>query len=397
MKATIYFSLRKDKVKNDLSPIYLRITLNNNHKYLSTKISVPESKWDAPKQRIKGNTDDICLQNRTLDSMRTQIELIQANLRDQNKPITFDSIVDGIDNESANENLVLSAIEKLVQSKKAKKKASGTIKKFGTMKFNLIKYLKSLQKTDIPISAIDYDFVDAFNTYMVTVTKLEIITANKYISLFKQVLHEGIRRKTVKDDSFKEFRATKIKDKKVAVLGAEEINALKIVDLNSKCLDQVRTVFIFQCCTGLAYVDVKNLTASNIVDVNGRKCIKINRQKTGVTCFIPLMQDAIKILDKYKGSYNGKGVLPVIANQNMNKYLKEIQALAEIDVELTTHLARRTAASLWFNNGVPAATIIGWLGHSSFQELNRYVKREAAKDIMEMQDFENKMLQIEYK
>lgn len=128
----------------------------------------------------------------------------------------------------------------------------------------------------------------------------------------------------------------------------------------SERLNNVRDLFVFQCYTGLAFIDMSTLTREDIkVEADGKEWIVKERMKTGVPSFIPLMEVAKEILVKY--DY----VLPVLSNQKYNSYLKEIQDICHITKNLHSHLARHTCGTLLLNAGVDILTVSKILGHST--------------------------------
>jgi len=98
-------------------------------------------------------------------------------------------------------------------------------------------------------------------------------------------------------------------------------------------LEHVRDCFVFCCFTGLAYTDVKKLTHDDFVTgIDGELWINTKRTKTKTKSNIPVLPTALMILEKYEDSphlVNNK-VLPVLTNQKMNAYLKEIAVLSGI-------------------------------------------------------------------
>jgi site-specific recombinase XerD len=146
----------------------------------------------------------------------------------------------------------------------------------------------------------------------------------------------------------------------------------------------VRDIFVFCCYTGLAYVDVKNLTKQKIsVGIDGGLWIKTKRAKTKIEASIPLLSEAHEILTKYENHQkclNEDTVLPVLSNQKMNEYLKEIGALCEIDFDITFHTARHTfATTITLNNGVPLETVSKMLGHTNIRMTQHYAKIQDKK------------------
>jgi len=127
-------------------------------------------------------------------------------------------------------------------------------------------------------------------------------------------------------------------------------------------LDLVKDIFIFSCFTGLSYSDVAKLTSEDIgKGVDGDLWIFISRTKTGTASRIPLLPDAISIIDKYKShpkAVADRTLLPVFSNQKMNSYLKEIADCTGLNKELTFHCARHTfATTVTLTNGVPIETV----------------------------------------
>lgn len=169
-------------------------------------------------------------------------------------------------------------------------------------------------------------------------------------------------------------------------------------EISTPRLNQVKDIFLFCCFTGLAYVDVKKLSSNHIViAIDGERWIKINRSKTDTRSSIPLLPTAEAILDKYKNhneASNDGLLLPVISNQRMNAYLKEIADLCGINKNLTFHLARHTfATTVTLSNGVPIETVSKMLGHKSLKTTQIYAKIIDRKVSDDMKVLRNKFKQ----
>ena len=177
-------------------------------------------------------------------------------------------------------------------------------------------------------------------------------------------------------------------------LSEEEIqNIIKKV-LHIPRLDLVRDVFIFSCYTGLSYVDVKKLSKDNIVrGIDGDYWIKTKRAKTDSTSNIPILSNANVIIQKYKNHpdiVNTNKVIPILSNQRVNAYLKEIADLCGITKNLTFHLARHTfATTVTLTNGVPIESVSKMLGHKSLKTTQHYAKildRKVSDDMAMLKD-----------
>ena len=112
----------------------------------------------------------------------------------------------------------------------------------------------------------------------------------------------------------------------------------------------------------MAYADVQKIKRSEIVHgIDGEKWIFTKRQKTDSPSRIPLLPIALSILKVYEDDLECKfqdKVLPVLSNQKMNSYLKEIADSCGINKNLAYHIARHTfATTVTLSNGVPIETV----------------------------------------
>ena len=167
-------------------------------------------------------------------------------------------------------------------------------------------------------------------------------------------------------------------------------------NLRSVRLSNVRDIFVFCCYTGLAYIDAKQLKRSEIVKgFDGEQWIMKNRQKTESASRIPLLPTALTILENYKEDAlcKVKGVvLPVLTNQKMNEYLKEIAERCDIEKLLTFHVARHTfATTVTLSNGVPMETVSKMLGHKNLRQTQHYAKIVDAKIAFDMRQLKDKL------
>ena len=164
-----------------------------------------------------------------------------------------------------------------------------------------------------------------------------------------------------------------------AFLSQDEIETMFNKEFATERLNQVKDIFLFSCFTGLAYADVKKLKQNNVgLGVDGERWIFINRTKTDTRSNIPLLPVSSAILEKYRNhpqAVNQERLLPILSNQKMNSYLKEIADLCGIHKELTFHIARHTfATTVTLTNGVPIESVSKMLGHKNLHTTQHYAK-----------------------
>ena len=168
-----------------------------------------------------------------------------------------------------------------------------------------------------------------------------------------------------------------------------ELSNIETYNLPIERLERVRDLFVFSCYTGIAYIDVIKLNKNNIIrGIDGSNWIFTNRQKTNAPVKIPLLSKAQKLIHKYQNHPMTKiteTLFPVITNEKLNLYLKEIAEACGLKKNLTFHMARHTfATTVTLSNGVPIETVSKLLGHSkiaSTQIYARVVERKISEDM----------------
>ncbi len=190
----------------------------------------------------------------------------------------------------------------------------------------------------------------------------------KYLSNFRKIVNKCIRNGWLMRDPFVGFNMAKREVDRTA-LTELELKAIAQKSFAIRRLEVVRDIFLFSCYSGLAYADVEKLKRSEITTgVDGMLWVLSRRQKTDAPSRVPLLPLALNIINKYKDDEECKRkglVLPILSNQKMNAYLKEIADLCGIQKTLTYHIARHTfATTVTLSNGVPIETVSKMLGSS---------------------------------
>jgi integrase len=281
-------------------------------------------------------------------------------------------------------------LEKLI----GKDYASGTALRYRTAKSHVEEFIKFEYKVnDIPVKDVDHKFIAGLEYYLKTERNCAHNTAIKYITNFKKVIRIAFANDWISKDPFFNWKA-RLKTVDREFLSEEEIQKMIEKEFHIPRLNQIRDIFIFSCFTGLAYADVKKLTKENVVlGIDGDQWIKTKRTKTNTITNIPILPTAANIIEKYanhKEVLNKLVLLPVLSNQKMNAYLKEIADLCGITKNLTFHLARHTfATTVTLTNGVPIESVSKMLGHKSLKTTQHYAKildRKVSDDMHLLKD-----------
>jgi integrase len=382
----IFFLKAPRHNESNIRSVYFRITVDGIPKEASTRRQWNTERWNKKTERATGTKEDAKSLNFFLDSLTTKIHEIKSEIMYTGKPITSKKIMDHVMGRITPRARVLEEFQKHNDEMKAligNGYTAATLERFNITKNHLTAFIKFTYNTvDFEFADLNFEFIKDFEFYLRTVRKCANNTTLKYISNFKKIVIRAIDKEIIIKDPFKNFKGKKTKIVKKPI-SAKELAELERREFSTDRLNTVRDIFIFQCYTGLAYIDAFQLQKADIKDgVDGNQWILSERQKTNSTARIPLLPKAIEILEKYKDHplcLKRGTVLPVSSNQKMNEYLKEIASLCGFPFTLNTHMARRTFGStVTLNNNVPINVVKEMLGHSSVKQTESYAITEQA-------------------
>ena len=270
-----------------------------------------------------------------------------------------------------------------------------TFEKFAAVKNHLKNF-----RSELSFDFFDEEGLTEYVQYLREVREMRNSTIGKQLSFLKWFLRWSFKQGMHSNNAYDTFKP-KLKDtqKKIIFLTWEELNRLREFKIppTKQALERVRDVFLFQCFTGLRYSDVFNLRRS---DIKGDH-IEVTTVKTSDSLIIELNDHSRAILEKYKDvEFENDKALPVITNQKMNDYLKELAELAEINEPvrqtyykgneridevtpkyalLGTHAGRRTFICNALALGIPPQVVMKWTGHSDYKVMKPYI--DIADDI----------------
>lgn len=379
----VLFHLRKDKqTKEKLYPIYLRVTIDGGRIELSTQRCIEGAKWSTTGSRVKGGTEEAKRINTYIELLRHRVFIYQKELMLEGKEVTLSTFKNKWLGIVGDQRMVLEIfkehndrVEKLV----GKDFAEGTLERYKTAlahtrSFILWKY----KAKDLDITKLDYEFITDYEFWLKSIQGCAHNTTMKYLANFKKIVLICIKNGWLHKDPFFGYSMAK-KEVVRNYLSDTELDTIKVKKFVSERVGRVRDIFLFCCYTGLAYADVKKLKHSEIqIGVDGQKWIFTSRQKTDTASRIPLLPTSLSIIKNYASHPECKltgHLLPVLSNQKMNSYLKEIADVCGITKELTFHIARHTfATTITLNNGVPIETVSKMLGHTNLKTTQHYAK-----------------------
>ena len=417
IKRNIIFTLESRKKGGVLItenvPIRMRVNFASKRIEFTTGYRIDSAKWDAAKQRVKNGCSNKLKQsaseiNASLLEYYTEIQSIFKRFEVEDVMPTPEQIKE-----------VFNALRKPVSEEpKPKKEAlpcdffqvfddfvedcgrqnnwtDSTFEKFAAVKNHLTNF-----RGGLTFEFFDERGLNDYVGYLRDVKEMRNTTIGKQLSFLKWFLRWAFKKGVHQNNAYDSYKPKlKSTQKKIIFLTWDELNRLREfkIPFNKQALERVRDVFLFQCFTGLRYSDVFNLRRS---DIKGDH-IEVTTVKTSDSLIIELNNHSKAILDKYKDvAFEDDKVLPVITNQKMNDYLKELAELAGIDEPvrqtyyrgneridevtpkyalLGTHAGRRTFICNALALGIPPQVVMKWTGHSDYKAMKPYI--DIADDI----------------
>ncbi|MFV0346576.1 MAG: site-specific integrase [Bacteroidales bacterium] len=398
MKSTFkvaFFLKRKAVRHNGTVPIITRITINGKVAQFATKFYIAPEQWSVPRSCALGQTAKARETNSLLEEIKARLYSAYHELMLKDAHVTSEKVkTEFLGISTHNETLISlfdrhnEDVKKLVGISKSK----ATYQKYTVTRKHVANFIKSKYKlSDISLKEINLMFLEDFAVYLQTECNCNSNTTAKFMQFLKRIVLIARNNGIISSDPFSNY---KIRIKKVdrGYLTEDELKRMLQRKFLIKRLEIVRDIFIFSCFTGLSYIDVKNLTTDSIkTGFDGKQWIMTKRQKTNVQSNILLLDIPLKIIEKYKGQPN-RYLLPVLSNQKMNAYLKEIGDLCAINKEITYHLARHTfATTVTLAKGVPIESVSKMLGHSNIRTTQIYARITNEKISRDMNCLEEKL------
>ena len=393
-KLKISFYLRANYFnKLGESPINIRVFLNGEKRYFgSTGFFINKDMWDNDADRVIGRTPTARTINMGLNEIELKI-LDIARSREGDSGFNVEKLyslyagkVKTITNFIEFYEDFITGVEQQI----GHGKSAATAQKYKATKKHFLNFLKTKYGwTSVSPFDMTPALISDFDIYLRTTGGMQGNSATKTLKSLKTVTIQAQKVGFLDHDPFINLRFH-LKPVDRGFLTEEEIEVLMSKRFSVKRLEHVRDIFVFSCFTGLAYIDVSNLTDENIVTIGGTDWIMTKRQKTSITENVPILDVARAIINKYHSAADRNGrLLPILSNQKMNAYLKEIADLCGIKKRLSYHMARHTYATLLLSKGVPMETVSKLLGHTNIKTTQIYARitnKKIEQDVMRVAD-----------
>ena len=398
----ILFYLRSNHVNKDgTSAIIVRVSIDGERQDWSTKLACEPERWDGKAGKATGRSSKSFEINNRLQDIQTILTNHFYDIQRRHGFVTAEMVRNAYMGITQREESLLKLYEQHLEDTKklvGLSKADPTYRKYERMYRRVVEFMKKKYNiTDIPLREIKYQFIVDLEFFLRTEYGYSQNTTYKCMKFFKQVINKAIRAGLITVDPFNGYKIS-VQRVDRGFLSEDDLKKMMEKEFASKRLEQVRDIFVFACFSGLAYIDLANLRVDNIQKMfDGRLWIVTHRQKTNTKVTVPLLPPAIKILKKYEGKYLDGQLLPIINNQKLNCYLKEIADICGIEKNLTFHLARHTfATTMSLGKGVPIESVSKMLGHTNIQTTQIYARITNEKISHDMENFAKNLGDLDF-
>ena len=373
----VLFYVNGSKEKNGAAPIMGRVTVNGQVAQFSCKQSVPLSLWDAKGNRAKGKGEQAHKINHALDKIKARIIELYNQIRERENFVTAEMVRNAYQGVGNDYETLLAAFDKHntdFAKRVGKDRTSYTYKKYCCVRNHIADFIQThYKRKDMAMKELTEDFIRQFEVYLRTVVGLRQSTIWMYSAPLKMIATRAHCDGHLHRNPFARYHISRtVRERKF--LTEDELQTLMNHSLADRELAMMRDIFVFDCLTGISFVDTKNLTTDNLQNVNGSWWIVSRRQKTKIPFRVRLMDSALQIIERHKPFRKGNRLFCLKGGDHANRRLKRIVKACGITMPISWHCSRHSFACLALNKGMPIESVSKILGHTNITTTQIYAK-----------------------
>lgn len=362
----INFWARPSRVKKIII-LQTRVTVNSRFTELGTTgIKIYAKEWNQKEQRIKGNSPLAIQYNSTLNIIKSDIMLIFNDFEMKKRKITASKIKAILKGEMKPSYTL---IELMGFYNKSHPELRESSKRVYLRKFNKI---LEMDATLIP-EEVDSIAIARLDNYL-NVQGFSNAYIYKCKAAVKMVLDFAFSNGKIERNRLQGVKITHKKKYDTKHLTNLELKKLLDYKPAGSYTEQAVDIYLLSCFTGLSFIDIQRFKHHTIK----KGYLTGQRRKTGSTFFLPLLPEAIAILDKYKNSP------PIVSNSQANRIIKEVLPLAGINKYMKFHSGRKTFANYCMNYLLYSKEATAkMMGQKDIRELDAYANTSEMRVIKE--------------
>ena len=392
----VLFYANGSKEKNGIVPIMGRVTINGSVAQFSCKQTIPKTLWDAKGNRAKGKSIEARDINHALDNIKAQIIKHYQRISDKEAYVTAEMVRNAYQGIGSEYETLLGAFDKdnaTFQKRVGTDRVKGTYIARVRARNHVAAFIKAnYKRSDLSMLELTPDFIKEFAVFLSTDRGLQNGSIWTNCMWLKGVVMRAHFNGLIPRNPFAQFHISpNIKEREY--LTEEELKTLMTHEFADAKLSYIRDIFVFASFTALSFVDVKELTTDDIVEVNGEKWILSKRHKTKVPFQVKLLDIPLQIIKRYEEFQTDKSVFPNLNYWSICKPLKKMIKECGITKDISFHCARHGFATLALSKGMPIESVSRVLGHTNIVTTQLYAKITTQKIDHDLTMFGDKLNQ----
>lgn len=392
----VLFYVNGSKEKNGIVPIMGRVTINGSVAQFSCKQTIPKALWDAKGNRAKGKSIEARDINHALDNIKAQIIKHYQRISDREAYVTAEMVRNAYQGIGSEYETLLGAFDKdnaTFQKRVGTDRVKGTYMARVRARNHVAAFIMAnYKRSDLSMLELTPDFIKEFAVFLSTDRGLQNGSIWTNCMWLKGVVMRAHFNGLIPRNPFAQFHISpNIKEREY--LTEEELKTLMTHEFADAKLSYIRDIFVFASFTALSFVDVKELTTDDIVEVNGEKWILSKRHKTKVPFQVKLLDIPLQIIKRYEEFQTDKSVFPNLNYWSICKPLKKMIKECGITKDISFHCARHGFATLALSKGMPIESVSRVLGHTNIVTTQLYAKITTQKIDHDLTMFGDKLNQ----
>ncbi len=371
--ASIKIKFRPSSVEGKEGAIYYQIIHNRIIRQTKTHYHIFQYEWDPENSKIRSEksfrTNYLKNINECIGWDIKRFDVIIKLFETKRQSYSADDIMNSFKNKKENQtlcNFMQKIITQLIKMRKYRTSEtySAALKSFMSFREN----------KDILLDEIDSDTILMYEAYLRN-KGLKKNSTSFYMRILRAVYNRAVEKDlTGQRNPFKHVYTGVDKTVKRAISfkAIKKIKELNLYDNPPLCF--ARDLFLFSFYTrGMSFIDIAYLKKKDLK--NG--VLTYNRRKTGQYLTVRWEKCMQEIIDKHETDKNNIYLLPILKypddNRNqyknmlmrINRLLKEIAKLINLNIPLTLYVARHSWASIAKSKNIPISVISEGMGHDS--------------------------------
>lgn len=392
----VLFYVNGSKEKNGIVPIMGRVTINGSVAQFSCKQTIPKTLWDVKGNRAKGKSAEAREINLALDNIKAQIIKHYQRISDREAYVTAEMVRNAYQGIGSEYETLLGAFDKdniTFQKRVGTDRVKGTYLARVRARNHVVAFIKAnYKRSDLSMLELTPDFIKEFAVFLSTDRGLQNGSIWTNCMWLKGVVMRAHFNGLIPRNPFAQFHISpNIKEREY--LTEDELKTLMTHEFADSKLSYIRDIFVFASFTALSFVDIKELTTDDIVEVNGDKWIISKRHKTKIPFQVKLLDIPLQIIKRYEPFQTDKSIFPNLNYWSICKPLKKMIKECGIRKAISFHCSRHGFATLALSKGMPIESVSRVLGHTNIVTTQLYAKITTQKIDHDLTMFGNKLNQ----